>query len=178
MKRSFTAVAMLAISGATVAVAIALLVELIATKSSSDRFDQGLAAYEAGSYARALEHLTPLAEAGDNRAQLLLGVIYEHGQDVPPDLRQAFAWYGKAADQGNAEAQVFVGIMYALGRGVVQDNEQAVQWFRKAANQGSARASGILGDTYSSGRGVQKDDATATDWYRKAAQLNLTLPER
>src|SRR5882762_3168466 len=117
MKRWFTAAAM--------SVAIAVLVAMVATKSFPDRFDQGIAAYGAGNYARALEHLTPSAEAGDSRAQLLLGIIYEHGQGVPPDFRQAVAWYRKAADQGNAEAQALVGIMYAQVRGVVQDDEQA-----------------------------------------------------
>ena len=41
------------------------------------------------------------AEAGDANAQLLLGVMYDHGKGVLEDDKEAVKWYRKAAEQGH-----------------------------------------------------------------------------
>jgi TPR repeat protein len=109
VRRSFNSITFLALF--VVAVAIVVVLAATAVELFPDGFEQGSAAYNTGNYVRALEKLVPLAEAGDSRAQLMLGVMYEDGNGVSRDIRQAIEWYRKAADQNNAEAQSFVGIM-------------------------------------------------------------------
>ena len=47
-------------------------------------FHKGLTAYTSGDYATALREWEPLAEQGDDLAQIYLGFLYEKGQGVPP----------------------------------------------------------------------------------------------
>lgn len=110
------------------------------------------------------------AEQGDAGAQYVLGIIYEHGMDVPQDDAEAVKWYRKAAEQGHAGAQLQLGSMYDLGRGVSQDDFEAAKWYRVAAEQDSAAAQRRLGRMYAKGRGVLQDDAEAVEWYRRAAE--------
>ena len=42
---------------------------------------------------------------GDQMAQNNLGIIFDKGQGVPENDREAVRWYQMAADQGNASAQ-------------------------------------------------------------------------
>ena len=68
-------------------------------------FDKGLAAYNAGDYATALQEWRPLAEQGVARAQYTLGLMYKGGNGVLQDDAEAVTWYRKAAEQGLAPAQ-------------------------------------------------------------------------
>jgi TPR repeat protein len=45
------------------------------------------------------------AEQGNTEAQFTLGWMYEHGIDIPQDIRKAVEWYRPAAAQGNKSAQ-------------------------------------------------------------------------
>jgi V8-like Glu-specific endopeptidase len=101
--------------------------------------------------------------------QLVLGRMYEEGAGVTKDLKQAAAFYQKAADQGFANAQSNLGWMYCYGYGVQQDYNQAIAWYQKAADQGNAFAQDLLGDIYYYGYGVQQDYNQAREWYQKAA---------
>jgi TPR repeat protein len=51
------------------------------------------------------------AAAGDVRAQVALGVMYENGIDFSRDYSQALTWYQKAAAQGNHEAENNLGLI-------------------------------------------------------------------
>ncbi len=103
-------------------------------------FDEGVAAYERGDYETALREFRPLAEQGQARAQVNLGLMYEKGQGVPQDDAEAVKWYRLAAEQGAADAQFILGFMYGTGRGVARDDVAAGRWYRKAAEQGAAAA--------------------------------------
>ena len=63
-------------------------------------------------------HLNFKANGGDYIAQNNLGVIYEIGEGVPQDYKDAVKWYRKAAEQGHATAQLSLGLMYHYGQGV------------------------------------------------------------
>jgi TPR repeat protein len=106
-------------------------------------------------------------------AQFNLGFMYDNGQGVQQDFKQAAAWYRKAADQGNAHAQCNLGVVYENGEGVQPDFKQAAAWFRKAAEQGDAAAQYNLGKMYRMGKGVQQDSKQALAWYRKAAEQGV-----
>jgi len=38
--------------------------------------------------------------AGEADAQFLLGLMYDNGEGVPQDYKQAIKWYTKVAEQG------------------------------------------------------------------------------
>ena len=96
--------------------------------------------------------------------------MYDNGQGVPQDHKEAAKWFRLAAEQGEAQAQKNLGIMYDNGRGVPQDYKEAVKWYRLAAEQGEAQAQKNLGIMYYNGRGVSQDYKEAFKWYTKAAK--------
>ena len=63
--------------------------------------DEGLAAYERGDYATALQEWAPLANQGDAEAQYFLGHMYAEGQGVPRQYGKAAVWFRQAAEQDN-----------------------------------------------------------------------------
>jgi hypothetical protein len=62
--------------------------------------------------------------------------MYEQGDGIKQDLKEALKWYRKAADQGFDQAQFRLGLMYYNGRGVKQNRTEAFKWIVKAAEQG------------------------------------------
>ena len=110
-----------------------------------------------------------LAEKGDARAQLELGLMYANGEGVLKDDAEAVRWYRLAAEQGHAGAQNNLGLMYANGEGVAQDLAEAVKWYRLAAEQGDAWGQYALGFMYDYGEGLPDDYVLAYAWYNLAA---------
>jgi TPR repeat protein len=148
---------------------LATILSLAFTPLAAQDFSKGYDAYQAGDYATALQEWTPLAEAGDARAQYNLGVMYDNGQGVLQDYAEAVRLYRLAADQGNARAQTNLGVMYGNGQGVLQDDAEAVRWYRLAADQGNANAQFNLGYTYQNGEGVLQDNVMAHMWFSIAS---------
>jgi TPR repeat protein len=109
------------------------------------------------------------AEAGDAKAQVTLAQMYQSGQGVAQDLKEAVRWYMQAADQGNADAQNNLGWMCAKGHGVSQDYSEALKWYKKASAQEHPKAQYNLGGMYANGEGVKQDNQEAVYWYAKAA---------
>ena len=60
--------------------------------------------------------LRMVAEQGFASAQFNLGNMYDSGEGVPEDDREAVKWYRKAAEQGYASAQFNLAVMYYDGR--------------------------------------------------------------
>ncbi len=150
----------------------ALLVTVLShwlTTSAWAGFDEGLAAYDRGDYATALEEWLPTAEQGDARAQYALGAIYDHGYGLPQDYAEAIKWYRMAAEQGVADAQSDLGTKYFIGQGVPQDFTDAERWWHMAAEQGFASAQINLGSMYGKGKGVPQDYVRAHIWFSLAA---------
>jgi TPR repeat protein len=135
-------------------------------------FEDGFTAFSKNDYATAVRLWRSLAEQGNAKAQLQLGMMYDHGYGVPEDYAAAAFWYRKAADQGDAGAQYILGIMYENGRAmpaVPQDYAAAVALFRRGAEQGSASCQTLLGGMYARGQGVPQDFVQAHMWYNLAA---------
>tara|TARA_Y100000588_G_scaffold341930_1_gene386370 strand:+ start:289 stop:636 length:348 start_codon:yes stop_codon:yes gene_type:complete len=74
------------------------LVALLSTPAQAE-LDFGFEAEYQGNFEQALAELQPLAEAGDPRAQLWLGLMYYYGRGVPFNPRKAQKWIRKSADQ-------------------------------------------------------------------------------
>lgn len=118
---------------------------------------------------RARQALKPDADRGDPVAQNNLGTLYEI--DGPTqDLKQAAAWYAKAAAQGYAVAQHNLAVMYEQGRGVAADLPAAAALFRRAADQGYAPGQYLTGLGYRHGSGVARDPVAALTWFTLAAE--------
>ena len=123
--------------------------------------DAAVAAYQKADYVGALKLAQPLAEAGDVRAQSLVGLMYYRGRGPRVDPAEAVKWFRRAADGGDAAARFYLGVMFAEGRGVPQDYEQAAVWYQRAADLGDAQALYNLGLAYAQGEGVSQDNVTA-----------------
>lgn len=111
------------------------------------------------------------AYRGDKYAQLMLGVMYEEGNEgMPQDFKQALVWYQKAANQGFPKAQYNLALLYEDGRGMPQDYRKAGIWYQKAAAAGFAEAQNNLGVLHILGQGVQKDPKRAKALFQQAAR--------
>jgi TPR repeat protein len=145
-------------------------------------------AYKRKDYKKAFRLLLPLAEKGFHHAQYCLGLMYENGQGVPQDKKEAVNWllksaeqknllaqslirggyqklHKQAAEQGDSYAQRFLGASFYLGLGVTQDYAEAAKWYKKAAEQGDSSAQNILGAMYEMGKGIPKDYVEAYKWF-------------
>ena len=131
---------------------------------------EGVAAFQAGAYDRALAVFRALAEAGDPEAQAWLGALHAGGTGVPASLTQAFEWYRRAAEQGHGPAATNVGAMLAMGQGVAQDRTEGARWLERAAVNGDVMAAYNLATLLAKGDGLPADPVRAAELYRSAAQ--------
>ena len=153
-----------------IATVLAITTTVIPVGARAAGYADVIDAYGRGDFVTTLRELKPM-DATDARAQYLMGVMYQTGQGLRKDDREAASWYRKAADQGHADAQFSVGLFYAEGAGGLQKDERsAVEWYRKAAAQGQAKAQHGLGFMYLNGRGVAQDQQIGAEWVRKAAE--------
>jgi TPR repeat protein len=148
--------------------AAALLIAAAANLAVAGPLEDGVSAYHAQDYAKALELWRPLAEKGNADAQYRLGTLYAEGKGVPQSDATAAEWFQRAADQGNAMAQYNLGVSYGEGLGVTKDDKKAAAWFRRAAEQGMPYAQLNLGILYAEKRGVEPDDVEAVKWLELA----------
>src|SRR5262245_31017781 len=137
--------------------------------SPADAAAEAETAFQKTDYAKALKLARPLAEAGDARAEAVLGSAYYRGRGVPQNDSEAAKWFRLAPDQGNAVARFTLGVMYGEGRGVPQDYAEAARWYRRAAEQGDAQAQYNLGLAYARGEGVTQNVVDAHMWFNLAA---------
>jgi uncharacterized protein len=137
--------------------------------SSRDAAAEAEAAFQKGDYAKALKLAQPLADAGDPRAEAIIGFAYYRGRGAPHDDAEAAKWLLRAANKGDAVARFTLGVMYGEGRGVPQDFAEAAHWYQRAAEQGDAQAQYNLGLAYAHGEGVAQDVVEAHMWFNLAA---------
>jgi len=83
---------------------VAVLV--LATPVRAEDCKDGLAAYGAGNYSKALAIFQPLATKGDDCAQYQLGEMYMQGKGVPEDKAKARELFNQAAAKGNEKAKL------------------------------------------------------------------------
>ena len=86
------------------------------------------------------------AHRGYAPAQNNLGAMYDRGQGVSQDYKQAFEWYQKSAHRGYAPAQYNVGQMYHHGLGVPKNLIYAYSWFNLALSNGKKMAKKPIND--------------------------------
>ena len=109
-----------------------------------------------------------------------LGVMYEKGEGVDQDYKEAAKWFTKAADLGHMISKYNLGNLYENGFGVKQDFEKAFKLFELAAEQGYPEAQNALGIMYAGGMTIYQDYEKGFHWFFEAfrqgfapAQFNL-----
>jgi TPR repeat protein len=122
------------------------------TKAKSGNVDSmfcagGIHLYVQKDVKKALPWLEKAANAGDKRAPLVLGILYEKGTGVAEDPAAAARWYQKGMENGNAAAIRRLAELYRLGL-------KAAKLYRQCADMGNDRCQLALGVQYKFGEGV------------------------
>jgi TPR repeat protein len=102
---------------------------------------EGREAYLMRDYASAMK---AFQDEGSADSLYMVGLMYDRGEGVQEDKKEAAQWFRKAAELGDVRAQYRLGQMYQYGYGVEQDNKEAAKWYRKAAGQGFESARNAL----------------------------------
>jgi TPR repeat protein len=68
-------------------------------------WEDGMASYNRGDYVPAIRLFRPLAQAGDPKAQGVIGAMYRKGQGVARSSAHAFMWFSMAAARGDPKAK-------------------------------------------------------------------------
>ncbi|MBS0578895.1 MAG: sel1 repeat family protein [Proteobacteria bacterium] len=154
-----------------------------------DSLASGAALFAAGDAAGALAAWEPLAQNGNQTAEVLLLTLYSSGAGVTRDMVRAWdlreqltghheaidydfalsVWQPRA-DAGEAAGQYAVGAL-RMERG--QDTSEvgeAVRWLTKAADQSYGVAEWTLGECYAEGTGVKRDEQRAVQLFRRGAE--------
>ena len=106
-----------------------LMALLIFTPVNASNLEQGIKAFDAGSYQLAYAYWLPMAEKDHAEAQLFLGVLYRYGLGVEKDPVRSAYWYERAANNGDVDAQGEMGFLYEQGYGVPKDIWIAESWY-------------------------------------------------
>lgn len=118
---------------------------------------EGVDAWMAGDYPKAVAEWRGPAQSGDPDAQFNLGQAYKLGRGVPIDQAIALDWYRKAAMADHEQAQATLGLtLFQSGQ-----RDEAMTWLKKAADRGEPRAQYVVGTAYFNGDSLPKDWARA-----------------
>lgn len=69
-------------------------------------WEDGMVAYNRGDYVPAIKLFRPMAQAGNTKAQNLMGVMYHKGEGVARSSAKAFTWFSLAAKNGDTQAKI------------------------------------------------------------------------
>jgi localization factor PodJL len=121
-----------------------------------------------------LQRLAVLANTGNAKGELLLGLAYLDGQGTAVNEAEAARWLDRAAAQAEPVAEYRLGTLYERGHGVPADATKAVQLYAAAAKLGNRKAMHNLAVAYAQGTGVKKDYTQAAQWFTRAANYGLS----
>ena len=111
------------------------------------------------------------AELGDQRPELVFGLLQQDKVRVQPDPAKAVECLTRAAELGNDYARVILGEMLLEGNGVPTDWRNGAEWIRKSAHAGFFPAQFRLGIIYLIGdSGMPKNEVEALAWFILAAE--------
>lgn len=87
--------------------------------------DEAVAALNANDFKAAYDKFLPLAEAGDDKAMVTIGLMYQEGRGFQQDYGKAMDWYVRAFKNRNGDAYSNIGVMYRDGLGVGKNRKMA-----------------------------------------------------
>lgn len=77
------------------------------------------------------------AENGNVEAQYHLALIYDTGNGITRNPKEAEKWYKQAAIAGHAGAQYYLSRLYSTkNSGIKNDQKEADKWLKAAINNG------------------------------------------
>ena len=129
------------------------------------------AAYKMGKYDEAKKIWEGLAKKGNTTALLNLANMFQQGQGVTQDDREAHALVEKAATLGDPRAQYELGMAYEKGHVVDRDIDQAAAWLKKSADQDYADGQFAYGVMLATARGQGLDKSSRQDKQEAIALL-------
>ncbi len=145
-------------------------------EAAGNNYQKAKRAYDNDKYATAIKLLLPMAKAGDAKAQVLLGRIYEmpDGRDgIKKNLTKAQFWFEKAVKQDYTLAYRALGF-HLVGTG--KNPKRGLRILKVAAERGDAQAQWGMGFyLMSSDWGLPKDDAAARKWLLKAIEQKFAF---
>ena len=80
------------------------------SKNRDDDFEHACDVFEREDYKTAYKLFLSLANKDDAGAQYILGKMFEEGEGVKQDYKQAIKWYRLAVKQGHGMAQSALGL--------------------------------------------------------------------
>lgn len=155
---------------------LACLLSVLVAPAAASELDDALFAYDHGAGPHAVELLTPLAEAGEVKAQEALLHIYAYGEGVSADEKLTYKWSLRAAEQGSPIGENSLGVTYDEGQaGVDKNPAEAKRLFQQAAAKGNAKARYSLGLNYLLGRTEKPDPIMAIAYFEASADAGYEL---
>jgi uncharacterized protein len=128
-------------------------------------YQEGRDAFDRGDYSTAVKEFKILAKKNDPRGQYALAVMYDIGEGVSQNSKEAVKYYRLAAEQGFANAQNNLGVAYDQGEGVDTDYKEAMKWYLLAAERGNRDAPNNIGVLHMIGFGVPRNFSKAHTWF-------------
>lgn len=111
-------------------IALCFCLSGIMTQKGLAGVQEALAARDAGDEKTAFQEFSKLADAGDTKAMMEVGMAYHQGNSaVKQDYTKAMDWYLKALAKDNADALNNIGVLYRDGLGVKEDHQIAFAIF-------------------------------------------------
>jgi TPR repeat protein len=145
------------------------LMLLLSATGHAESLQEGVAYFNRYDFRHSIVILTSLAEQGNARAQVLLGIIHSEGKGVKKDPVKARLWYRLAAEQGDTAGQFMLGLTYLDET----DQSNASAWIRRAARGGNSVAQRFLAKSYKYGwLGLPSDPQLASYWFERAGVAN------
>lgn len=154
-----------------IALLTAVLVGVAPGPAAAD-FATGYAAFQRADHVAAMSELLPLAEAGDARAQFLVGTMLRRGLGTAADPAAAATWFRRATAAAPPDrfALYELGLMTERGEGVERDLAAAAALYQQAAMRGVGSAMLNLGLLVSRGQGVPRDPERALRLFFRALE--------
>ena len=106
----------------------ASLCALALTPTHADVAD-AIKAMKSGDYETAYEEFSALADQGDAKAMVTLGMFFYKGEGFPQDYDKAMDWFLRAMALGNGDAYNNIGVMFRDGLGVAENRAIAYDLF-------------------------------------------------
>jgi hypothetical protein len=138
-------------------------------------FEQAIALYQDKHYDEARQIALDYAGKGDARAMAMLGAMYQAGDGVQEDAKEAARWYTKAADKGDQGALFSLAMLLLDGSLGTIDRQRGIPLLEKSASLGNGAAQYNLGLIAASS--TPPDWPKAAEWFSKAANLGVAEAE-
>lgn len=140
------------------------------TQSDYDILDSVNLAVKAGARTR-LGEMKQHARAGDQEAQMLVGIAYKDGIGVEKDEAMSEHWFKLAAENKptNTIAMNFYASAVASRKLNAPDRPLACQWWQRAALVGDVHAMFMTGSCFRRGNFGAVNEQEALKWFQAAA---------